>query len=231
MRSPRLHRLRSLPALLVAFVCTASFIFLKLLSEIAEGETQNVDEAILRLFRDRADLSQPVGPLWVRIAVTDITALGSAPVLGLIVVLTASFLISEGKRRAAGFLAVSVAGGAALSLALKDFIARPRPTIVTHIVDVTTMSFPSGHAMLSAVTFLTLGALVARQIENGRTRVVVMASAILVTMLVGLSRVYLGVHYPTDVVGGWCAGGAWAAVFALLADLREPGAAGHKGKR
>jgi undecaprenyl-diphosphatase len=120
------------------------------------------------------------------------------------------YLVIGGKRAAALLVLVSVAGGVALSSALKIGFDRPRPDLVAHLVDVHTLSFPSGHAMVSAVAYLTLGALLAQtQVRKG-LKAYVITVAVVLTLLIGVSRVYLGVHWPTDVVAGWCAGAAWA---------------------
>jgi undecaprenyl-diphosphatase len=123
------------------------------------------------------------------------------------------------KPAAALFVFVSVAGGQLLSSVLKLGVDRPRPELVSHLADVHTLSFPSGHAMMSAVTYLTLGALLARIMPNTALRIYVLGVAILATFLVGASRVYLGVHWPSDVLAGWCAGAAWAMLCWLIARL------------
>jgi undecaprenyl-diphosphatase len=107
-------------------------------------------------------------------------------------------------------LLAATLGGTAISEGLKMGFNRPRPDLVAHVVETTSMSFPSGHAMLSAVTYLTLGALIARTQEKKRLRGYVLGAAVLLTLLIGASRVYLGVHWPTDVLAGWCLGAAWA---------------------
>jgi undecaprenyl-diphosphatase len=109
-------------------------------------------------------------------------------------------------------LLLSVAGGWLISNGLKLGIARPRPDIVPHLIDVSDLSFPSGHAMLSAVTYLTLGALLSGMQRDRALKIYVVSIAVSLTVLVGISRVYLGVHYPSDVLGGWCAGAVWAVV-------------------
>lgn len=219
---PRLlHKRRALLAALIIVASMGAFVFLKLTSEIAEGETHRIDEAILHAFRVPDNPARPLGPKWLTSAFIEFTALGSTSVLGLITLLVIGFLLSERKRLPALLIGLAVVGGALLSTVLKTIIGRPRPESVTHLVDVATLSFPSGHAMLSAVTYLTLGTLLIREIKSRRTRVLVIVSVVLLTGLVGLSRVYLGVHYPTDVLGGWCAGTAWAALCVVVVDFLE----------
>lgn len=184
--------------------------FALLADEVAEGETHAFDEAVLLAFRAPGDPADPLGPPWLEIIMRDVTALGSTSVLTLITLIVTGFLVMDGKRAAALFVLVATAGGGLLSYALKLGFERPRPDLVAHLVDVSTLSFPSGHAMGSAVTFLTLGVLVVRTQRRRRLKAYVLAVAIGLTLLVGLSRIYLGVHWPTDVLAGWCAGSAWA---------------------
>jgi undecaprenyl-diphosphatase len=97
-----------------------------------------------------------------------------------------------------------------LSALLKDAFGRARPDLVPHGVEVHTLSFPSGHAMLAAATYLTLGALLARVQPHPRVKTYVLTVAAVLTVLIGVSRVHLGVHWPSDVLAGWCVGAAWA---------------------
>jgi undecaprenyl-diphosphatase len=117
----------------------------------------------------------------------------------------------------AAFAAASVIGGAILSNLLKDFFQRPRPEIVPHLAYAANTSFPSGHSMMSAVTYLTLAALLARSQERRRIKAYFLLLAVLITFLVGVSRIYLGVHWPTDVLAGWTAGTTWALLCWLVA--------------
>jgi undecaprenyl-diphosphatase len=120
------------------------------------------------------------------------------------------------KGYAALFVLGSVAGGVLISQAMKWAYARPRPDLVPHGTEVFTASFPSGHSMMSAVVYLTLGALLARTQSERRVKTYVLAVAVLLTVLVGASRVYLGVHWPTDVLAGWALGGMWALICLLV---------------
>lgn len=193
------------------------FAFALIAEEVVEGDVHAFDEAILLAFRTPGDTADPIGPAWLEIVMRDITSLGSTTVLALITAIVVGFLITDGKRAAALFLVAATAGGGALSYLLKLGFDRPRPDLVAHLVDVHTLSFPSGHAMGAAVTYLTLGAIIVRTESRRRVKAYVLAVATGLTLLIGLSRIYLGVHWPTDVLAGWCAGSAWALVCWLVA--------------
>ena len=184
--------------------------FIGLASEVLEGETHALDKMVLVALRNPSDLGDPIGPLWLEICARDMTSLGGIPVLTLATLASAGFLLVVGKRNWALLLIISVGGGVLLATGLKDLFDRPRPDLVPHAVRVYTQSFPSSHAMLSAVTYLTLGALLARSQPRWGVKAYMLGVAILLTLLIGMSRVYLGVHWPTDVLAGWCAGAAWA---------------------
>ncbi|MBC2772131.1 phosphatase PAP2 family protein [Rhizobium sp. AQ_MP] len=196
-----------LTALVAALV--AYFLF-ELTGEVLEGETRAFDEGVLLMLRDPSDPALPVGPSWLTKMMVDITALGGVTVLTLLVTLVVVYLALRRKFRTAIFVTVSILGGWGLSSAMKLGIARPRPEVVQHLVEVTDMSFPSGHAMLSAITYLTLGAMLSRLEETPSLRYFFPLVAVFLTLLIGSSRIYLGVHYPTDVLGGWAAGTVWA---------------------
>lgn len=210
--------LSKLPAFLAAEVALLSTLamgsglvlaFLQIADEMQEGEMEAFDRAILMLFRDPANPDEVIGPGWMHEAVRDITALGSYSLLGLVATGVCVYLLLSRMRSAALFVMVSVVGGAVLSTLLKMGYNRPRPGLTT-MSEQFTASFPSGHAMLSAVTFLTLGALLARFAPTRRLQVYSITGALLLTLLVGSSRLYLGVHYPSDILAGWCLGSAWA---------------------
>lgn len=205
-------------ALLIALllVGAALFIFLKLASEVAEGDTMAVDRAILTGFRSAADPALPVGPHWLPEAMTSLTAFGSVTGLLLVCAAVIGYLLVGGRLRTASFLFAATAGGIALAGLLKLVYARPRPTLVPHLVDVTSSSFPSGHATDSAIVYLTLAALLARSIPGRGPRIYIIGAAILMILLIGVSRVYLGVHWPSDVAAGWTLGAAWALACSLI---------------
>lgn len=177
---------------------------------VLEGDTQQFDERILSVLRSADDPGRPLGPVWLHEAAIDITALGSGWVLGLVVLAIVGFLALQGMRRTALFVTASAVGGWLLNSGLKELFGRPRPDVVPHLREVLTLSFPSGHAMTSAAVYLTLGALLMRIATRRATKIYCMAMAMLLTVLVGSSRVYLGVHYPTDVLAGWLVGLSWA---------------------
>ena len=183
--------------------------FIGIAEEVCEGEARGFDESLLLALRT-GDPADPIGPRWFETSVMDISALGGFAVLALVTLLAIGYLLAVKRWGSALLLLVATLGGTAISEGLKMGFNRPRPDLVAHIVETTSMSFPSGHAMLSAVTYLTLGALIARAQEQRRLRGYVLGAAILLTLLIGASRVYLGVHWPTDVLAGWCLGAAWA---------------------
>ena len=168
------------------------------------------DQALLLALRMPGDPADPIGSARFEEAVRDITALGSFAVLTLVTLAAAGFLFALRRNAEAGLVLFTAIGGQFVSETLKAFIGRPRPDLVAHIVDTTSASFPSGHAMMSAAIYLTIGAMLARVQERRRAKTYIHVIAVLITLLVGASRVYLGVHWPTDVLAGWCLGAAWA---------------------
>ena len=205
-----LRRVRNwAPAL---FIAALLLCFALIAQEVLEGEPIAFDRWVMLALRHASDPSLPIGPRWLPEAARDVTALGGTVVLGILLLVVAGYLLAAGKRHAAWFVLATVLGGAALNSLLKLGFARPRPDIVTPLTKVLTLSFPSGHAALSAVCYLTLGVLLAQTQASRALRVYFIATAMLLTLLVGLSRIYLGVHYPTDVLAGWCFGVAWALI-------------------
>jgi undecaprenyl-diphosphatase len=168
------------------------------------------DRAVMLALRDPADPSRPIGPAWLHEIARDITSLGSTVVLGLIVATAVVYQLLMGQVAVAALLVIAVLGGIALNNGLKIVFARPRPRFVSYIARLYTTSFPSGHATLAAIAYPTLAALLAQSHHSPMFGGCVMVLAAGVTVMVGLSRVYLGVHYPTDVLAGWCIGVAWA---------------------
>ena len=210
------------PVLLAGLVIAGGLWGLVELMEVARATTPHAfDTEILLAFRHAGQPDSPIGPAWLEGAVRDVTALGSTVVLVLITTATIVYLLLIRRPATALLMFVAVAGGQVLSNLLKFEVDRPRPDLVSHLVTETSLSFPSGHAMLSAVTYLTLGSLAARFLPDRTTKVFVLGLAMLTTVLVGTSRVYLGVHWPSDVLAGWCAGFAWAMLCWLAARLLQ----------
>jgi len=212
---------------LAVAVCVIAgiWVFVEILDEVQEGDTQRFDEWALVQLRQRDDPAQPIGPRWLHEVGRDITGLGGVAVLSLVTFAVAGYLHLRKKRAAMLLVLVATLGGLLLSTGLKRVIHRDRPDIVPHLSMVYTSSFPSGHSMLSASVYLTLGALLAR-LEQGRViKIYVLGVAMILTLLVGVSRVYMGVHYPTDVLAGWTAGLVWALICWFVArQLQHRGA-------
>jgi undecaprenyl-diphosphatase len=198
-------------------VVAGGWSFIELADEVLEGETRAIDEWLLRAVRSRDNPADPIGPVWFEESMRDLTALGSAAVLTLVTATVLGFLLICRKFRILYLVLGSTAGGQILCFALKQFFARPRPSLVTGLTRVQLASFPSGHSMLAAVVYLTLGALLAGLVEPMRLKMYTLTVAMFMAFLVGMSRVYLGVHYPTDVLAGWCAGLSWAVLCWLIA--------------
>jgi len=196
--------------------------------DVAEGETTALDNAVLLAFRVPGHPEQPIGPHWLPEAVRDVTALGSYPILTIVVTLVVAYLLFVGRRATAALIAASVITGSIASMVLKAIFGRPRPEL-TGVAEVFTASFPSGHALTSAVTYLTIGAVLAGTTTSFRQRAFFIGSAALLTFLVGLTRLYLGVHFPTDVIAGWSLGAAWAlGAFIVGSLLRSDAEAKHE---
>jgi undecaprenyl-diphosphatase len=194
----------------------AALILLALVGKVMGGDTQQFDERILKALRRPDNLSIPRGPAWLELSAFDITALGGPTVLGLTVAAVLGYLVLYKLYRNALFVLLASAGGWILNDILKQMFARPRPTVVPHLREVMSASFPSGHALTSAVVFLTLGTLLMRVAEGRLLKWYCIGVAMLTTMLVGMSRLYLGVHYPTDVLAGWLVGLSWALICWLV---------------
>ena len=195
---------RSAVLVIILMLC---FVFLA--SEMMEGDLARFDTAVLMAFRTAGN--DPIGPAWLQETGRDVTALGSFAFLGFLFAATTGYLLLIGKRGLALLMVAAVLGGVVVSMALKLGFDRPRPDI-PHTARVFTASFPSGHATLSAIPFLTLGALLTRATADRHIRAYFMTLAVILTVAVGISRIYLAVHYPSDVLAGWCVGSAWAVL-------------------
>lgn len=219
VKGMRENRTAVVPVTLVAIAAIGVFSFLSIADEVAEGEIAAADTWLFNLFRSVSDPSLPLGPPWLPEAAAEITALGGYPVIVLTVLAVVGLLLVTRRYGPALYTVFSVGTGALASHVLKEFYERPRPTLVEHLDIVHTASFPSGHAMVGTVAYLTLAALVTRFVTDWRVRVYVVSVALLLAVMIGLTRVYLGVHWPSDVAAGWALGVAWASAAWLVPSL------------
>ncbi len=203
----------------------ATWGFIEVADEVVEGESHATDSRLILALRNANDLSDPLGPHWVEELGRDLTALGGVGVLTLLTLSVAGYLWLIGKVRAMVLMLGAIGSGLLVSTLLKQTFDRSRPDLVPHNSQVYTASFPSGHSMMAAITYLTLAALIARVVPNRATKVYFLALAVIVTISVGMSRVYLGVHWPSDVLAGWAVGASWALLFWLITRLLQ-----HKGE-
>ncbi|WP_367718349.1 phosphatase PAP2 family protein [Nitratireductor sp. GISD-1A_MAKvit] len=215
------------PAVLLLVLTFGSFVFLTIADEVAEGEIAAFDRGVLLSMRNASDVSDPLGPPWLEEAALEITAIGGYPVIVLSLLIVTGLLIVVRRYGAALYSVLSVGSGALVSYTLKNHYDRPRPDLVEHLDVIHTASFPSGHATVTTVAYLTLAALVVRFFPAWRVRLYVLAVAVFVSFIVGISRIYLGVHWPSDVFAGWALGVAWASFAWLCASLL----ALYRGKR
>lgn len=186
------------------------WLFLAIADEVHEGETEAIDRSLLLAMRTPGHPSDPIGPRWMEESIRDITALGGFTLLTITVIVAALLLVFHNRRREAAVFTLTVIAAQISSQALKAFYDRPRPDIVTHGSQVYSQSFPSGHSVMAAATFFTLATVLASVEARKRTKALIYALAAIFVIGVGISRVYLGVHWPTDVLGGWALGASWA---------------------
>jgi undecaprenyl-diphosphatase len=197
------------PLVVVAVLAGAVLAFAVFAGAVMDGSTRGFDTWLLQALRESGDPADPIGPRWFEEMVRDITALGSTVVLTFAVVIVAAYLWIKDRPQKALFLIAAVALGTLLNRVLKLGFARPRPDVVAHGVYVSTESFPSGHSASSAIVYLLLGMMLARVETSYAAKVFIFAVCALITLAVGMSRIYLGVHWPTDVIAGWAVGSVW----------------------
>lgn len=218
IRNGNAHRL---PVVLFAILTLGVFAFIEIAEEMAEGEMRKLDEMLFLSLRVAGDPSTPLGPAWLQETAVEITSIGGYPLIILTLAAVAGFFIVTRRYGAAAYAVLAVGSGALLSQTLKQYYGRPRPDLVDHLDTVHTLSFPSGHALVTTVAYLTLASLVIGFLPDRRARIYVLAVAVFVAVIVGVSRVYLGVHWPSDVAAGWALGAAWASLSWLILHLLQ----------
>jgi undecaprenyl-diphosphatase len=209
---------RGIHPLVALLSITLLILFGHIVEEMMEGDTSRTDNAILLAFRVSGHLATPIGPRWLLQSAIDISALGGFTFIWLFTLVVAGFFALTRRWRALVIFLAAIGGASVLDSLLKVSFHRARPEIVPHLTYVTNASFPSGHAMIAASTYLTVGAMLARTQPSMRVRVYLLSVFITMTVLIGVSRLYLGVHWPSDVAAGWCAGAAWALIFWVIAE-------------
>ena len=219
----RLRLNETAPLVILAAVGLLGWAFLAIAGQITGDDTLGFDKAILLALRQPGNPAVPLGPSWVAESARDVTGLGGHVILGLITLSTITYLAMTRRGHAALLVLAAIGGGMVLSAVLKIGFDRPRPDLVPHAVRVYTASFPSGHATLSDVSYLTLGALLAQFHQPRRIKLFFLGLAVGLTLLIGASRVFLGVHWPSDVLAGWCLGAGWASFCWYVALLLQRG--------
>ena len=209
------YRIDPKRALIAAALCWIGFAMM--VAAVQAGRTGGLDSAGLLFWRGGAEL-RPVGPEWLLEGVRDITALGGVLLRHVFVVVALVALLFLRLRREALLLAATVIGGWMINSLIKDIVGRPRPEIVPHLTDAGGASFPSGHSFNSAVVYIGIALAFAAMSPRQSVRVTIVATAAALSMLVALSRVWLGVHFPSDVIAGWLGGAGWALLAAGLLD-------------
>ncbi|ODA68085.1 phosphatidylglycerophosphatase B [Methyloligella halotolerans] len=214
-KAHRLYRkapgIEAIPVLLIGTMAASVWVFFEIADEVVEGESRAFDEWVMLSLRSPGDTANPLGPAWLEETARDVTAFGSTFALIFISLVVFFWLLMSKRPHAALLLSIALVGGTILNNALKFIFDRPRPDLVAHGTEVFTLSFPSSHAMLSATVYLTLGVIVMRYSSALRLKVYAISVALLLALMVGISRIYLGVHWPTDVIAGWAVGAAWAS--------------------
>lgn len=200
-----------------AALCLAAFAVIALL--VSSGQTASIDRQILLIFRELDNAGDAWGPAWFEEAAAEVTTLGGYTILSIVTLFVTLTLLFLHKYAATTFLLAAVITGSVVSTVAKLLFDRPRPDLVDHLDVTFTSSFPSAHAMISTLTWLTLAAIAIRFVTQPRLRVLIFCSAIGVSVMVGISRVYLGVHWPSDVLAGWFIGAAWAGICWICAHL------------
>lgn len=199
-----------------AFVALLVFGILAVLQ--ASGVVQQLDEVVLRALRDR-DASKPIAAEWLLPLLQTITWFGDFPALLYIASAAAGTMLLLNYRREAVALLCSSLSGVVLMLLLKTVFGRPRPDVVPALAEVSSLSFPSGHALMSVAVYVPIALTLIRY----QPRITPLLSTLLVLfiLLISFSRMYLGVHYPSDIIAGWAIGTVCVLLCAFRAQERS----------
>lgn len=198
----------------LAIITLGTMTFVELADDMTETDGQAFDQMVLHWMQPVA--GQPRGPWWLHEAAADITSLGGIAVLTLFAVVALGMLLILRKWLSALLLLIGLAGGVALSEGLKALFQRERPPAAFQAVETLNASFPSGHALLSTVFYLTVAVMMTRAFPRRRLKAYVLGVGMVFALMVGLTRVYLGAHWASDVMAGWCVGAAWAMALWLV---------------
>jgi undecaprenyl-diphosphatase len=210
---PRGWRITPRHALVAALVCWAGFALVAML--VLPDQLGGFDSAGLQYFRSGPD-SVPRGPPALLEAVRDLTALGGVLLRNLFAMIAIAALMLVRLRREATLLAATILSGWVVNTLIKVLVGRPRPTIVSHLAEAGGSSFPSGHSFNSAVVYMGIALAMAALSARRGVRWTLIAGAAVLTALIAISRVWLGVHYPSDVLAGWLGGMGWALTASAL---------------
>ena len=224
MRGWAIHLLRTELRLLLGLMAASLslWVFLHLMGELREGDTFKLDSEILLALRRPGELGTPIGPRWLQETARDVTALGGFTVLTVVVVMGVVLLLLHRRRFQAGVLAGAVLIGQGLAQVTKEVVSRSRPDLVPHLDLVYSSSFPSGHSALSPIVYFTLAGILAAGEYSRSAKKVLLAAAAVLVVAIGASRVYLGVHWPSDVLAGWALGSLVAVLATLVLHRLAP---------
>lgn len=208
--------------LLATLAATAMLLAWLAAGLLSQSGLAGLDNALMQSLHDEIYPSDPIGPDWLENAFRDISALGSNIIVVLLSATAAVLLIMTHRQGSAVLLLVTVAAAFMLNWALKGMFDRERPDFLSYSVSVETSSFPSSHAMLGAVVYLLIAAIAARELTSRQAGVMAMSMGILIAFAIGFSRIYLGAHWPSDVLAGWALGAACALAAWQLARTPRP---------
>lgn len=211
--SPRFE-LRAL--ILITIVVAAAWGAVEVADLLRDGN-RSLDEAMLSVFRSSSDRTNPIGSRGVEDISRNVSSLGSNAVLIFVCLIVLAYLLAQGSKKASALVVASIVGSLGISFVLKLFFNRPRPDLFVESVHVTTSAFPSGHAMVSMSVYLLFAALLARLDSRGWVKIFFLASAVIINLVIGITRLHLGTHWPTDVLSGWAIGAAWTTLCWLTA--------------